>query len=418
MKTLFFFAFIALTLLYSCKNTDPNLVTISGKITNPVEESVSFQSKDTIYSTTLSEEGTFTISFSVDSSMYVDFKHSEEQTAMYLIPGDEIYLIIDTRQFDETVQYQNSPTSSFLANKYLWWEKADLYGEKYYMLSNLKYISFYDEYKQPLVIKLGTITDTSFTKNELSELDHRLNRVIKKQGELQEFISKKGEDVRTFLWERKKIKDHYDFESAIDSLSISEFNRMLNKYSDTINQLLGKVANQDYVKVYNENTEQNLKRRRDEKIVTDNMLKVGEPASGFTYPDKTGHDVSLSSFKGNLVYIDVWATWCGPCIAEIPALKKLESEYHEKNIIFMSISLDEKKDTWLKTVNEKELGGIQLWAGNLWDEDEDGIIGIARDYAIYSIPRFLLISSDGKIISNDAPRPSSTKIRKLFDTNL
>ena len=418
MKNLLLFALTTLTLLYSCKNTDPNFVTISGKITNPVEESVSFQSKDTIYSTTLAEEGTFTISFSVDSSIYIDLRHGEEQTALYILPGDEIYLTIDTRQFDETIQYQNSPASSFLANKYLWWEKADLYGEKYYMLSNLEYLSFYDEYKQPLVIKLGAITDTSFTKNELSELDHRLNRVIKRQGELQEFISEKGEGVRTFLWEREKIDDHYNFELAIDSLSISEFNKMLNEFSDTISQLLGKVENVDFVKVYKENTEQSLNWWRDRKIVTDNVLKVGEPASDFTYPDKTGHDVSLSSFKGKLVYIDVWATWCGPCIAEIPALKKLENEYHEKDIIFMSISLDEKKDTWLKTVNELELGGIQLWAGNLWDQDEGGVSGIARDYAIYSIPRFLLISSDVRVISNDAPRPSSTKIRKLFDTNL
>lgn len=415
MKTKLSILFVIATFLYGCTNTDPNLVTITGKITNPVDElvsfqSISFQSKDTIYSTTLTQKGTFEITISLDSSMYVDFRHGEEHAHLYVIPGDEIYMTIDARQFDETVQYQNSPASSFLANKDLWWKKEDLYGEKSYMLSNLKYISFCDEYKQPLVIELGTITDTSFTKNQLSELDHRLNRVIKFQGEFQEFLSKKGEDVRTFLWESEKIDNHYDFESAIDSLSISEFNKMLNEYSDTTNQLLGKVSNKDWAKMVIEDKEESIRQLRERKILTDNIPKVGEMAADYTYPDKNGNEVSLSFFKGNLVYIDVWATWCRPCIAELPSLKILEEEYHGENITFLSVSLDDDKDAWLKMVDEKELGGTQLWA--------DGWSGITNDYAIYSIPRFLLISSDGKIISTDAPIPSSSEIRGLLDSNL
>ncbi|GIR11785.1 MAG: hypothetical protein CM15mP23_03600 [Cryomorphaceae bacterium] len=73
----------------------------------------------------------------------------------------------------------------------------------------------------------------------------------------------------------------------------------------------------------------------------------------------------MSSFKGSLVYVDVWATWCGPCKAEIPYLKSLEQDYHEQNIIFLSVSVDTNKDEWLKMVKEEELGGVQLWAGRL-----------------------------------------------------
>ena len=111
-----------------------------------------------------------------------------------------------------------------------------------------------------------------------------------------------------------------------------------------------------------------------------------------------------------LVYVDVWATWCGPCKAEIPYLKTLEQDYHQKNIVFLSVSVDTDKEKWLKMVKEEALGGVQLWA--------DGWSQITKDYAIFGIPRFILFSKDGKVISNDAPRPSNQETRELFDKYL
>ena len=109
-------------------------------------------------------------------------------------------------------------------------------------------------------------------------------------------------------------------------------------------------------------------------------------------------------------YVDVWATWCGPCIAQIPALEQLQKDYKEENIVFMSVSVDTDKDAWLKMLHEDQLQGVQLWA--------DGWSEITRSYAIFGIPRFLLFDPDGKVISVDAPRPTSGEIRELFDTNL
>ena len=186
MKKKVFFLLALILIYFACTNTDPNLVTITGKITNPLDESASFQCKDTIYSTTVMEDGTFEITFYLDSSKYIDFHHGVEQTAMYVIPGDNISLTIDTRQFDETINYQNSPTSNFLAKKYLWWETIDFYGEEYYLLSNNEYKALLDGYKGPLLNELSTITDSSFIKYELLELDHRLGRIDKRQKGLQE----------------------------------------------------------------------------------------------------------------------------------------------------------------------------------------------------------------------------------------
>tara|TARA_B100001059_G_C17691769_1_gene505341 strand:- start:492 stop:842 length:351 start_codon:yes stop_codon:yes gene_type:complete len=113
---------------------------------------------------------------------------------------------------------------------------------------------------------------------------------------------------------------------------------------------------------------------------------------------------------GRMVYVDVWATWCGPCKAEIPYLQTLEHDYSGKDVVFLSVSVDRVKEDWLEMVKEKELGGVQLWA--------DGWSQITMDYAIFGIPRFMLFSADGKVISNNAPRPSDPEIRVLFDAHL
>ena len=146
------------------------------------------------------------------------------------------------------------------------------------------------------------------------------------------------------------------------------------------------------------------------KYETLKKLVKGSPSPTFNYENINGGKTSLESLKGKFVYIDVWATWCGPCIGEIPALKEVEKEYHGKNIEFVSISIDDRKDheKWKKMVADKELKGIQLFADNDWKSD------FVKNYAIDGIPRFILIDNEGKIVNADAPRPSDTKLKELL----
>ena len=119
----------------------------------------------------------------------------------------------------------------------------------------------------------------------------------------------------------------------------------------------------------------------------------------------SGKKVSLSDFKGKYVYIDIWATWCGPCQREIPHLQKLEEKYHGKDIYFVSISCDNYKKAWWNRW-WAVVKGIQFHFGN----------GDAfkNDYMIKGIPRFILLDKEGKIISVDMSRPSDPKtIAKL-----
>ena len=135
----------------------------------------------------------------------------------------------------------------------------------------------------------------------------------------------------------------------------------------------------------------------------------GQPALDFSYPNKNGKEVSLSDFKGSYVYVDVWATWCSPCKREIPHLTELEKDYHGKNIVFLSVSVDEDKDyeAWLNMLEEKKMGGVQLFASG-WSK-------ITKDYKINGIPRFMLFDPEGNIVNVRASRPSNPRTRDLFD---
>lgn len=138
---------------------------------------------------------------------------------------------------------------------------------------------------------------------------------------------------------------------------------------------------------------------------------IGKSANTFTIPDMSGKMVSMHDFKGKVVLIDTWATWCGPCKAQIPFLKEVEEHYKgNDNIVFVGISIDAEKDKekWLKTIKEKELTGIQLL-------DDKGKF-FARKYNITAIPRFCLIDKEGNWAEIRCPLPEQTaKLIKYID---
>ncbi|WP_427874810.1 TlpA family protein disulfide reductase [Flavobacterium sp. MMS24-S5] len=145
-----------------------------------------------------------------------------------------------------------------------------------------------------------------------------------------------------------------------------------------------------------------------EKVLHKN---VGQKGLDFTYKDINDKAVSFSDFKGKFVYIDLWATWCEPCKAEIPHMKKIEEDYHGKNIVFVSLSLDKPKDAqkWKDYVTKEQLKGIQLMA------DKDFGSDVAKNYDVNAIPRFLLFDTKGNIINADALRPSNPELRVQLD---
>lgn len=133
-------------------------------------------------------------------------------------------------------------------------------------------------------------------------------------------------------------------------------------------------------------------------------------APNFTATDVNGKNVSLSDFKGKVVVVDVWATWCGPCKRELPHLKKITQDYQGKNVVFIGVSVDEPKDLekWKQFIKDEKLTGVQIFAGGFKSE-------VAQLYKIQTIPRFMVFDQRGNIVSTDAPRPSSNELRIMLD---
>ncbi|WP_363431329.1 TlpA family protein disulfide reductase [Chitinophaga ginsengisegetis] len=142
-----------------------------------------------------------------------------------------------------------------------------------------------------------------------------------------------------------------------------------------------------------------------------NTYSDNTPAPDFSYEDVSGKKVSLKDLRGKYVYIDVWATWCGPCKMEIPHLSKIEALYEHKKIRFVSLSVDKTADKqkWKDFVQKGNLKGIQLLA------DKDFQSDFVQKFNINAIPRFILIGPDGKIVSADALRPSNPELKALLD---
>lgn len=210
---------------------------------------------------------------------------------------------------------------------------------------------------------------------------------------------------------------------AMDSVSreaeFQSIEKKLTDFHEAATQVDTMVINYSRNRI--DGTLQAYKRYLDADLALKRELPEGAVSPSFDgYENFNGKTTSLKDLEGKYVYIDVWATWCGPCIAEIPALKKLEKDYHDKKISFVSISIDDAKrhggsaekahENWKKMVGEEELGGVQLFAPNGWESE------FIKDYKIYGIPRFIMVDPEGKIVSASAPRPSSEQLIDLFDS--
>ena len=157
---------------------------------------------------------------------------------------------------------------------------------------------------------------------------------------------------------------------------------------------------------------------RGNKYLKGKLRQVNEMGKPFelSFTDAiSGAKKTMADFKGKVVIIDYWATWCGPCVAELPKMKKLYAEMHPKGLEMISVSLDVPEDkgqglTKLKDfVAKNDMPWSHYYQGNYWDSE------FSTGWGINSIPCLFLIDQNGNLVDVEAREGIEEKVKKLLE---
>ncbi len=427
---------------------------IIGKIENATSKKATIYSKlnrDNKIEITLKEDGTFKDTLRMTTDFYL-LSQDRSLTNFFAPKGSEIKVTYDTKKKDSTLHFSGSEST---VNKYLL-DKEKITKEA---RGNTKemYLKNETDFKEHL-LKIKTVQENLFsTTKEISE-NYKINEIKSINYQYLAVLSN-YQSYHSYYTKDKSFKVSSNYLEELEAISLENENDFLfsENYRDVVKSILFNKANilvkkdsiaediaflkaaaeiknakikntllfdnAKYGITYTNNLEgfyslfsQNSTNNENNKKILEIYQKLKALSKGsaspkfYNYENIDGKTTSLDDFKGKYVYLDIWATWCGPCIAEIPSLKKIEKKYHNKNIAFVSISVDRTKhhDKWEKMINEKELKGTQLFADNNWESK------FIQDYLIKGIPRFILIDPQGNIINANAPRPSENTLAETL----
>lgn len=448
MKKIILMTTLALTIL-SCGSKDQkDYIILAGQIENTMADSVFvIHGKDR--QAIPIENGAFRDTIHLSQATYFQFYAERERTDLFLQPGDSLFLTTNMEDFDQELTYTGelSPENNFLAKKILLEQEA-IYKDTpaFFSADSIQFQQTLTALSTQLKQELkNSQSSDAFQLMEEKNIDSYYYLMLLQYPMAHSYFTQTKTDMPSMYEQalsQVELDNEKDFESipAYRDLVIQVFAQQINELEDidaiekTVldqksnvikdalmeNIWMGRLASanehseRSYHFIEKESTNDELK--ADAKELFEKIQKIlpGKPSPKFNYPNVAGENLSLDDLKGKLVYIDVWATWCGPCIREIPSLKSLAADYKDKDVAIVSISIDPEKDheKWLNMVKEKDLQGYQIFADKDWHSD------FVRDYNIEGIPRFILLDQEGKIILANAPRPSDEAIRDLFDQHL
>ncbi len=438
-----FISFLILfTLCVGCSSETPPVYTVlQGKLPAGSEKARVNPGGDW-RALSLNEDSTFLDTLELSVPGYVDLVLDEFEFWIYLAPGDEV-------DIDATDSIPVFGGSTPEVNAYLYQDVLDgrrqySDNERVFSLNESDYVSYRDSIKADKLNRLAQLPagTEAFQDFHLKAINYEYQYDVARYPMYHSYYFEDYEptEIITDFYKNVSLANEQDAQRYGNYRQLA--NLIIDKRADSLVEaglsplaaklavlkgvgstklLEGQLRNSLYL--FNAN-EADMEGMRDnllalaqteetKEIITKHyavisQLKPGSPSPAFDYENHAGGKTRLAALKGKHVYIDVWATWCGPCIREIPHLKELEAAFHGADIEFVSISIDkpEAHQKWNEMVKARQLGGIQLFADDSWESD------FIRSYGIRGIPRFILLDDEGNIVTADAERPSDPKTKE------
>tara|TARA_Y100001970_G_C14172783_1_gene825130 strand:- start:275 stop:1675 length:1401 start_codon:yes stop_codon:yes gene_type:complete len=452
----YFFIFYLITISCSSNSGSDSFINFSGSIKNTKEKIL----KITNYNSTLKQElkindsGDFSGMVNIESDGYYSFQIGRSYTNVRFKKGSDVKLSLDADSFFTSIEYSGElkKVNNYNVSKSKLRSRLVGDSKEYFVVPLNDFLKKIEKTRDSLFYLLD--------KTELAPKDKILERKIIKYEYLQSYnnykkfytyhkntdpilpddyyepiINMDTDDDEIFKYSRpyrNLIIENYRITSKIflknnPKLGIIDFVeekiKTINStdIKDQFSSMLIRQMNEnniniekDYLRIIKILKADRLKNKLTMRYNSAKISKEGATSVEFAYENFNGDTTSLESLKGKLLYIDVWATWCGPCIKEMPYLRTLVGDYIGKKIEFVSISIDSKNDyeKWRKMVIEKNIGGIQLY-------NSDGLESeFMKAFSVSIIPRFMMIDNNGNIITGNAPRPSSSNVRNYINRYL
>ncbi len=440
-----------------------NLIIVAGKIDGLDQGTISVRRDDVLATAEIHPDGSFHLPFSYYANYYFQFRVADRGFWLYLDPGDSIHISAHIDDFGNT--FSASGDKSVEAEYMVRKEPLDFGPEVQVMTAGLdEYFEKKNEFLTPLIelvnelekqsdvdpdylklekayIELRSLQlDLNFpmsyrmrnnidrdapidfpedeTKRRLENLDYS-DPLLLRFGNFRNFANRKMHELRQHMMHGINPVEIGPDSSMIytvlaaDSLFIPEIRDFMIYEMLRANIGFSGPANArrsvDLFTSMNKNPY--YAEKLNEAIAQWDMLSPGSLVPDFTFTDIDGNSVRLSDLSGKLIYIDIWATWCGPCIAEHPHWNRLIEKYVDNDIAFLAISIDESPAPWEKMVRDKEMKGYNWYAENAWQSE------IATHFLIRGIPRFILLDRERRIIDATAGRPSGN-ISELLDQHI
>ncbi len=444
-------------LIVSCKEDQNDYAIISGTFKNTKAKEIIISKGKTEFKLAINDDGTFSDTLKLKESGFYNLSIGRQPIPIYVAFGDDLKISADAKSPKLEMNFEGigAEENNYLMSKVGVKGFADKGAETLFSLDEVAFKNKIESYKsenQKVLEGLKNV-DTKFIEQEKNNLTYETLSLYNDYENGHSYFTKKRdfeisdeflpENLKTIVFDKvidyensgayKKLALNSSLDAVFNNIespsdvkptdlsSIAEIKIPALKddvigYAGT---MLMSPANNNMEGVYrfllDHVTDIEIKKTLTSTYDKNKNLLKGMPSPEFVnYENNAGGETSLKDLRGKYVYVDVWATWCGPCIGEIPSLKKVEKQYHGKNIEFVSASIDTPNayDKWKSMIKEKELGGTQLLADNAWQSK------FVQDYAIDGIPRFILIDPEGNIVSADAPRPSNPELVTILDSEL